>query len=152
MTPTTIELGLQIASGCESVPAKRQFRAWCEAALADHGPGVLAIRIVDREESAALNLRYRHKHGPTNVLSFAAEVPAVVNLPLLGDLVICAPLVADEAAGQGKEVLAHWAHLVVHGVLHLLGFDHQTAEQARSMEQREIEILAGLGYASPYES
>ena len=147
----TIELEVQNASACKTVPAIRDFRTWCEAALAQQASGALVIRLVDEQESAALNLRYRQKQGPTNVLSFAAELPAELDFQLLGDLVICAPLVLDEAASQGKETQAHWAHLVVHGVLHLLGYDHTTDEQAGQMEQREIAILAALGYGNPYE-
>jgi probable rRNA maturation factor len=111
----------------------------------------LVLRLVDRSESESLNSRYRGKGGPTNVLSFAADLPEEVALPLLGDIVICAPLVAEEAAGQGKAERDHWAHLVVHGVLHLLGYDHQDPAEAQRMEKLEVEILNQLGIADPYE-
>ena len=147
-----IELEVQNASACESIPANSDFAQWVEATLADRGPQVLTIRIVDREESAELNLRYRSKSGPTNVLSFGAELSAEVDLPLLGDLVICAPLVKAEAKAQEKPLEAHWAHLVVHGVLHLLGYDHESDKLAREMEEREIAVLATLGIGNPYET
>nr|WP_260295329.1 rRNA maturation RNase YbeY [Sedimenticola hydrogenitrophicus] len=133
-----------------------QFQAWAEAAL--HGRlerAELVVRIVDREESRQLNREYRGKDSTTNVLSFPFEAPAVVaDDPLgdlLGDLVICAPLVAQEAAEQGKPLEAHWAHLLVHGVLHLLGFDHINDPEAETMEGLEVEILESLGYSDPYE-
>ena len=109
--------------------------------------------IVDEEESAALNSRYRGKRGPTNVLSFGTEPPAAAidgELLPLGDLVICAAVVQREAREQGKPARAHWAHMVVHGVLHLKGFDHEKARDAEVMEAREREVLAALGFPDPY--
>lgn len=148
----TIELDVQRASGSiEDIPDDSCFQRWVEAALHDRGHTILTIRVVDRAESAELNLRFRAREGPTNVLSFAAEVPAEVDFPLLGDIVICAPLVAAEAAAQGKSPQAHWAHLVIHGVLHLLGFDHGSEAQARQMESREISLMASLGFSDPYQ-
>lgn len=148
----TIDLDVQRApGGLEDIPDDSCFQRWAEAALHDRGHAILTIRVVDCAESAALNLRFRSRQGPTNVLSFAAEVPAEVDLPLLGDIVICAPLVAEEAAAQGKNPQAHWAHLVIHGVLHLLGFDHGSEAQARQMESREIALLVSLGYSDPYQ-
>ncbi|MCW9024718.1 MAG: rRNA maturation RNase YbeY [Gammaproteobacteria bacterium] len=111
----------------------------------------LTVRIVDEEESAALNEQYRDKQGPTNVLSFPFECPPEVELNLLGDLVICAPVVEREAQEQQKTVTAHWAHMLVHGCLHLLGHDHLTETEAEGMEQREIAILNELGFSNPYE-
>ena len=134
-------------------PTDAELQRWVEAVLAAEGrtePLELTIRIVDAAESAALNQRYRHKEGPTNVLSFPFEAPPGVELNLLGDLVIAAPLVAAQAHEQGKEETAHWAHLVVHGTLHLLGHEHQTPAQAEIMEQREVRILRELGYPDPY--
>jgi probable rRNA maturation factor len=146
----TIELEVQRATSFEPLPDDRQFERWVSAALQRTGEVVLTIRIVDREEMRALNTRYRGKDSPTNVLSFPAEVPVEVDLPLLGDIVLCAPLVADEAQAQGKPVEAHWAHLTVHGVLHLLGYDHQEPNDAEAMEGREIRILESLGIGDPY--
>ena len=146
----TIELEVQRATSFEPLPDDRQFERWVAAALQRTGDVVLTIRIVDREEMRALNLRYRGKDSATNVLSFPADVPAEVDLPLLGDIVLCAPLVADEAGPRGKPVEAHWAHLTVHGVLHLLGHDHQDAHDAEAMEGLEIRILESLGIGDPY--
>jgi len=146
----TIELDLQQVSNCESIPVRAKFEHWLRQALQDAGQTLLTIRVVDREESASLNERYRSKQGPTNVLSFPAELPAEIDLPLLGDIVICAPVVELEALQQAKDTEAHWAHLVIHGVLHLLGYDHQTENQAQLMESREISMLVSLGYADPY--
>lgn len=146
----TIEVDLQVVSECQSIPSEANFQRWAEAALHGRGPTLLTIRVVDSEESADLNARYRSRSGPTNVLSFTADLPAEVDYPLLGDIVICAPLVIEEAASQGKSSEAHWAHLVVHGVLHLLGFDHQAEPETGQMETREIAVLASLGYPDPY--
>ena len=110
----------------------------------------LSIRITDTDEAAQFNETYRAKTGATNVLSFPAAPPPETHSGLLGDLVICAPLVIEEAQTQDKQAIAHWAHLVMHGVLHLLGYDHQTAAEAEAMEQLEINALACLGYADPY--
>ena len=108
------------------------------------------MRIVDEAESQQLNFDYREKDKPTNVLSFPFQCPPGIELPLLGDLVICAQVVAREAAEQQKTVTAHWAHMVVHGCLHLLGFDHINDEDAAEMEAEEIQILQELGFANPY--
>ncbi|MCG6934626.1 MAG: rRNA maturation RNase YbeY [Proteobacteria bacterium] len=134
-------------------PEGEVLRGWVEAVLAAEGRQdelELTVRIVDANEIAVLNQRYRNKPGPTNVLSFPFEAPSGVSLNLLGDLVIAAPVVTEEARRQGKTETAHWAHLVVHGTLHLLGYDHQTAAQAEAMERREIRILHSLGYPNPY--
>ena len=148
----TLELDLQIALDLPRLPAETDFRRWAEAALAgaEHRQDAeLTLRIVNEAESAALNETYRHKQGPTNVLSFPFEAPPEVDSTLLGDIVICAPVVLREAIVQGKSPEAHWAHLVAHGVLHLLGYDHDEA-QAEAMESLEICILAGLGFPDPY--
>ena len=121
----------------------------------------LGIRIVDEVESAELNQTYRDKPGPTNVLSFPFEMPDLpegfatdeedeISANLLGDLVICAPVVAREAAEQGKPEVVHWAHMVVHGMLHLLGYDHLEPAESAEMEEQERQILAGLGIVDPY--
>lgn len=135
------------------IPAASSFRQWVDAALKGarrRKPAELAIRIVDTDEGRALNREFRHKDYATNVLSFPAELPPGVQLPLLGDLAICAPVVAREAAEQHKRPRDHWAHLTVHGVLHLLGYDHLQEAEAEAMEALETHILAGLGIADPY--
>ncbi|HKK22196.1 MAG TPA: rRNA maturation RNase YbeY, partial [Pseudohaliea sp.] len=127
------------------------FERWVAAALGgDGGAAELTVRVVDEAEGRELNRRYRGKDYATNVLSFPADLPPGVDLPLLGDLVLCAPVVAREAAGQGKLEAHHWAHLTVHGVLHLLGEDHQGDAEAERMEAAERRILAGLGMPDPY--
>ena len=120
------------------------------ASLPDPTPE-LSIRITDNEEAADLNQTYRTKAGPTNVLSFPADVPMETGSGLLGDLVICGPLVQLEAAQQRKSEEAHWAHLVIHGVLHLLGHDHQNPAEAAQMEALEIDLLGHLGFPNPYD-
>ena len=122
------------------VPAPSTLRAWAMAALEGATPGEITIRVVAEEESAALNGKFRHKPYPTNVLSFPYESEALSE-QVLGDLVICAPVVAREAVEQNKEPHAHWAHMVVHGVLHLLGHDHVQEDEAERMEARERELL-----------
>lgn len=147
---SALDLCLQNASSVTAIPDQAEFERWLKPVLRSHPGAILTIRIVDDDESAALNLQYRHKNGPTNVLSFPAELPDEVDLPLLGDLVICAPLVETEAEAQNKSAEAHWAHLVIHGTLHLLGYDHLEEDEAEEMEALEIELLKSLGYANPY--
>ena len=135
------------------IPAARSFRAWVDAALIGgrrRKPAEVAIRLVGSGEGRVLNRRYRQRDYATNVLSFPAELPAGLKLPLLGDIVICVPVVAREAREQGKNLRDHFAHLTVHGVLHLLGHDHQHAAEARRMENLERRILAGLKITDPY--
>ncbi|MFA7632865.1 MAG: rRNA maturation RNase YbeY [Thiohalomonadaceae bacterium] len=133
-----VELDLQIISIATDIPSARKFQSWVEASLSGQGdPVELTVRVVDEAESAALNSTYRHKQGPTNVLSFPFQSPPGVELPLLGDIVICAPVVVREAAEQDKALLAHWAHMTVHGCLHLLGYDHIYAVEAEQMEMLE---------------
>jgi probable rRNA maturation factor len=141
---------VQIATSRAGVPHARSFARWANAAFA--GTGVrraqdsaeLTIRVVGAAESRRLNRTWRGKNKPTNVLSFAGQAP------LLGDLAICAPVVAREAREQGKPPAAHWAHMVVHGVMHLLGYDHENDRDAAQMEAREVKILAQLGVPNPY--
>ena len=147
-----LELDVQIALDMPGLPSTTDLHHWVEATLIGANyrqDAELTIRIVNEAESTALNETYRHKQGPTNVLSFPFEAPPGIDSPLLGDIVICAPVVLGEAIHQGKTPSAHWAHLVTHGVLHLLGYDHDE-EQAEVMEALEIRILAGLGYPDPY--
>ncbi len=133
------------------VPRPAMFRRWARAVLKGRRPEAeLSIRIVAAAEGAELNQTYRHKTGPTNVLSFPCESPPGLDLPLLGDLVICAPVVAREAREQAKSVEAHWAHMTVHGMLHLLGYDHELPQEAEAMEKLETLILAELGFPDPY--
>lgn len=147
-----IDLDLQIATDAADLPSEAQFQQWVATALAGRlEEAELTIRIVDDAESAELNETYRGKQGPTNVLSFPFEAPPGVELPLLGDIIICAPKVAREAEEQGKPLEAHWAHLTLHGCLHLLGYDHIEQEEAEAMEALETELLAALGYADPYQ-
>jgi len=171
MTPV---VDLQLATELSGVPDQGQLQCWVAAALAgdahdahdpDHnlahglaGTTELTIRIVDQAESAELNRRYRNRAGPTNVLSFPFEPPpgieakALGELPrLLGDLVVCAPVVEREAAEQNKPAASHWAHMVVHGILHLRGHDHIDSADATRMEALETAILRGLGFPPPYE-
>ncbi len=153
--PVRLDIAVGYAVPRKGVPAAGSFRRWAGAALAGRiRQADLAIRIVDSDEGRALNRHYRGKDYATNVLSFPAELPEGlppgVRMPLLGDLVICAPVVAREAREQGKPLAAHYAHLTVHGVLHLLGWDHEDGPEAEAMEQLEREILAGLGIEDPY--
>lgn len=146
-----VELDLQRA--CDApAPDGAAFQQWCELALRQRrGDSELTVRLVDETEARALNHTYRHKDYATNVLSFPADVPDdLLDIPLLGDLVICTSVVVREAREQHKPLDAHWAHLVIHGCLHLLGFDHVDDEDAEEMESLERELLAELGYPDPY--
>ena len=147
-----IELDLQLATQASDLPAEAQLRRWVELALRQRtADSELTIRLVDAEEGQELNRTYRHKDYATNVLSFPAEVPeGLLDIPLLGDLVICVPVVEREAREQNKALEAHWAHLVIHGCLHLLGYDHIDDEEAEEMEGLERQLLAELGYPDPY--
>jgi probable rRNA maturation factor len=145
-----ISLEVQRAAEARWVPEDEDFLRWASAA-AKRDPAEIVIRIVDETESAELNGQYRHKAGPTNVLSFPFEVPEGIPNRLLGDLVICAAVVEREAREQGKTLEAHWAHMVVHGVLHLQGYDHISDSDAAVMEAEEIAILKNLGFPNPYE-
>jgi len=150
----TVEV--QIATECSELPDTQVVTEWVELATEQHKNTDVVVRLVDEEESAALNQAYRQKNGPTNVLSFPFERPeglpvdALSNLPL-GDLVICVPVVLSEAAEQGKTALAHWAHMVIHGCLHLQGYDHIDSNDAQQMEALEIKLLDSIGIRNPYE-
>ena len=147
----SVTLDLQLAcADTDGLPGEAQLQGWLDGTiLGFQEEAEVTVRIVDEAESRELNLTYRGKDKPTNVLSFPFEAPPGMELPLLGDLVICAPVVLREAVVQGKTPEAHWAHLVAHGVLHLLGYDHDETH-AEAMESLEIRILAGLGYPDPY--
>jgi probable rRNA maturation factor len=142
---------VQYAVSAEGVPAEVALREWALQALPDDKKDAeVTIRVVDEAEITMLNREYRGKEGATNVLSFPYEAMPGIETALLGDVVICAPVVAMEAVTQQKPLEAHWAHMVVHGVLHLLGFDHHKDTEARDMEERETQLLARLGYDNPY--
>lgn len=149
--PVRLDVSIEYAVPRAGLPAAVSFRKWVGAALAGRiREADLAIRIVGTKEGRALNRHYRGKDYATNVLSFPAELPEGVKLPLLGDIVLCAPVVAREAREQKKALAAHYAHMTVHGTLHLLGWDHEDAREADAMEQLEREILAELGIEDPY--
>ncbi len=132
-------------------PDQQQIQLWVDTALDDYEQDTeIVVRIVDEQESAELNEQYRHKSGPTNILSFPVDVPEGIELDLLGDLVICAPVVEKEALEQDKLLAHHWAHIIVHGVLHLLGYDHIDDDEAELMENKEIAILNKLHINNPY--
>ena len=141
-----LSLSIQYAVAGEDLPARGLLRRWAAAALAKQDADV-TLRFVDAAEGESLNRSYRRKRGPTNVLSFVYDDrPGMVH----GDVVLCLPLLRQEAADQGKTLAAHCAHLVVHGMLHLQGYDHRRANEAATMEAREVAILAVLGVANPY--
>ncbi|MGL4475692.1 MAG: rRNA maturation RNase YbeY [Shewanella sp.] len=145
-------IDLQIATDNNQLPSESDFELWVRAALGNTmTEAELTIRIVDEAESQSLNHDYRGKDKPTNVLSFPFEAPPGIELPLLGDLVICAKVVENEALTQNKALQAHWAHMVIHGCLHLLGYDHINDEEAEEMESLEIELIQSLGYPDPYK-
>ena len=153
--PIRLDVAVGYAVPRAGIPAAVSFRKWVAAALAGRiREADLAVRIVGSKEGRALNHHYRGKDYATNVLSFPAELPEGlpkdVKLPLLGDIVLCAPVVAREAREQGKPLNAHYAHLTVHGVLHLLGRDHEVEAEAEAMEAEERTLLASLGVADPY--
>ncbi len=149
MTSRRLNLSVQYACATDGLPLRHQIRSWARTALNIDGMrgGQITIRFVDAEEGQSLNRDYRDKDYATNVLSFPYDITPIV----CGDLVICAPVVAREAAEQEKTLEAHYAHLIVHGMLHLQGYDHETGEDdARLMEDKERDILASLGFADPY--
>ncbi|KXF79837.1 rRNA maturation RNase YbeY [Enterovibrio coralii] len=143
---------LQIATqNTDNLPSEQQLQSWFEQAVKSfREQAEVTIRIVDEFESQSLNRDYRGKDKPTNVLSFPFEAPPGVELDLLGDLIICRQVVENEAEEQNKELFAHWAHMVVHGSLHLLGYDHIDDEEAEEMESLEISIMNALGFENPY--
>ena len=153
--PSRLDVAVSYALPRAGLPAANSFRKWVAAALDGRiREADLAVRLVDAREGRSLNRHYRGKDYATNVLSFPAELPEglpeAVRLPLLGDLVLCAPVVAREAREQRKPLAAHYAHLTVHGALHLLGWNHEDEREAECMEALEREILAGMGIDDPY--
>ena len=148
----TLSTEIQKCSDCPNVPSAERMALWADtafSAVADEDRQV-TIRIVDQKESAELNEKFRRGRGATNVLSFAYAEDSYSQEALIGDVVICAPLVEREAKTQNKGSDAHWAHLVVHGILHLCGYQHEQENEAQAMEQLETEILSGLGFPAPY--
>jgi len=148
----TLAVEVQIAADDASLPSQQQLSDWALAAWQEEGArdaGVV-VRVTDEAETRQLNHEFRGRDKATNVLSFPFDPVPEIDLNHVGDLVICAPVVAREAVEQGKQAEAHWAHMVVHGMLHLQGYEHETDEQAAEMETLETEILAGLGYPAPY--
>ncbi|CAK0780166.1 endoribonuclease YbeY [Gammaproteobacteria bacterium] len=165
---SNLAVKVQYAVARDGVPTANLITSWVKAAVQQARPSrssgsmrrsargmqptaEVTVRVVGEKEIADLNHHYRHKDGPTNVLSFGYDAPPNLDIPLLGDLVVCAPVAAREAVAQGKAPEAHWAHLVVHGTLHLLGLDHEEPTAATTMETLEIQILAKLGYPDPYQ-
>jgi probable rRNA maturation factor len=146
----TVELTRRVRAW---VPSRGELTKWAAAAVGRRGGGrALAVAVVGAPESRLLNARFRGRDRPTNVLSFPPAAQGGPGAQALGDLVVCARVLRAEAAAQAKPLRAHWAHLIVHGTLHLLGYDHERARDARRMERREIAVLRGLGFANPYRS
>jgi probable rRNA maturation factor len=146
-----IILDIQSASASEDAPDEQSIKRWVSAVIGSkRGDTELSVRIVDEPEGKVLNETYRGASGPTNVLSFPFESDIPKPLPLIGDIVICAPVVAREAQQQNKDLNAHWAHMIIHGVLHLQGYDHENDTDAAIMETLETEILQKLGFPPPY--
>ncbi|QBF82321.1 rRNA maturation RNase YbeY [Shewanella maritima] len=147
-----LDLDLQVATDATNIPSQQDFELWATTAI-DNAmtQAELTIRLVDSDESQSLNRNYRGKDKPTNVLSFPFEAPPEVELPLLGDLIICVSVVEQEAKAQNKSLQAHWAHMVIHGGLHLLGYDHIIDAEAEEMEALETQLIQGLGYDNPYK-
>ncbi len=149
----SVEIDVQYAVMADGLPSVSDIETWIGAVIRGRRENVqLTVRIVDEEEGTELNERWRQARGPTNVLSFPSEGLEAIAPDLLGDVVICAPVVESEAREQGKSLTAHWTHMVIHGTLHLLGFDHVDEDHAREMELLEAQILKELGYSDPYES
>ncbi|MBK8185825.1 MAG: rRNA maturation RNase YbeY [Cellvibrio sp.] len=149
----TYQIDIENNSQCKTIPSIEKCEVWIAAVLNNQqiDEAEVSIYIVDEDESQELNSQYRGKEKPTNILSFPADIPEEVGIPLLGDLVICAPVVEREAQEQQKTVDAHWAHMLVHGSLHLLGYDHIEDDEAELMEALETTIITELGFSAPYE-
>lgn len=148
-------LDVQYATEEDELPSEEMLALWIKKALPRTFDSIeLTVRLVDIEESSQLNKVHRGKNKPTNILSFPFSLPKGIQLPvpLLGDLVFCVPIVLQEAKQQSKELFAHWAHLTIHGTLHLLGYDHENDQDAEKMENLEIKLMSELGYPNPYIS
>ncbi len=147
------QIDIESNSQSQLIPALADLERWISAALLNQEfeDAEVSVYIVDEDEGKELNAQYRGKDYPTNVLSFPADIAEEVGVPLLGDLVVCAPVVEREAQEQGKTLHAHWAHMLIHGTLHLLGYDHIEDDEADAMETLETQIVTGLGYPAPYQ-
>jgi len=148
----TYHIDIESNSQSQQVPSNDKIERWITAALESQQltEAEVSVYIVDEAESQELNSQYRQKDKPTNVLSFPADLPEEIEIPLLGDLVVCAPVVEREAQEQGKTLDAHWAHMLVHGTLHLLGFDHIEDAEAEEMEALETQLITAMNYPAPY--
>lgn len=150
---SNIAVQIACAETWDSIPSEEDITYWIDAVLPEsQKDSEICVRIVEAEESQQLNNQYRSKDKPTNVLSFPSELPDEIDLPLLGDIVICAAVVEQEAQEQGKSLESHWAHMVIHGTLHLLGYDHIEDSDAEEMESLETQIMLTLGYPPPYQA
>ncbi|HSC68940.1 MAG TPA: rRNA maturation RNase YbeY [Cellvibrio sp.] len=147
------QIDIESNSQSRQIPTLAELQNWISAALTsqEFEEAEVSVYIVDEAEGQELNAQYRGKDYPTNVLSFPADIAEEVGVPLLGDLVVCAPVVEREALEQGKSLHAHWAHMLIHGTLHLVGFDHIDDDDAETMETLETQIVTGLGYPAPYQ-
>ena len=150
----TVEITVseEIESADDEVPGPALLQSWAASAYLIDKPAVASMLVTTAEEMQQLNKQYRDKDKPTNVLSFPMQSPEEVDISLLGDIILCASVIDIEAAQQSKTAESHWAHMVVHGMLHLQGYDHVENDEAEKMEQMEIDILKKLGFANPYES
>ena len=149
----SITVDIDNVSPNKNVPSHNNITHWVKHVLSHEAKtdAELSIRIVDKDEIQQLNASYRNKDKPTNVLSFPAELPEAVQIPLLGDIIICAPIVEEEAREQQKSTESHWAHMLIHGTLHLLGYDHIDDTEAEIMEGVEIKLMQSLDFESPYQ-
>lgn len=150
--PVIVELAVSdsVEFGETDIPDEQSFQRWAESACLDDAEVITSMQIISREEMQQLNKDYRGKDKPTNVLSFPMQLPEEVDIKLLGDLALCADVIEEEALQQGKSIESHWAHMVVHGMLHLQGYDHINDTEAEAMESMEINILNQLGFENPY--
>ena len=149
-----LEIIIQNAYHFEQIPLSSRIKSWVNCALGEDRPGELTVRIVNEFESAVLNERYRKVAGATNILAFPYQSCDTDLLPeseIIGDLVVCAPVLEREATAQGKALIAHWAHILIHGSLHLIGYDHENKEEAKAMEAKERVLLEALGFDNPYK-
>lgn len=150
--PVIVELAVSesVESRDADIPDENSFQRWAESACMDDDDVITSMQIVSRDEMQQLNKTWRGKNKATNVLSFPMQLPDELDIKLLGDLALCADVIAEEAVEQGKSVMAHWAHMVVHGMLHLQGYDHVNDAEAEVMESMEVDILGKLGFDNPY--